>query len=111
MDELLEFTSCFESSNLQYAVYNVDESSYDLVLENDVHTRGHTQWFYFAVRNGRLGQTVQFRVVNMSKAKSLFRLGMKPLVWSEADAAEHPIFRGSSSSSSTVFPPDVQPAS
>jgi len=84
MDELLEFTSCFESSNLQYALYNVEDEAYDLVLENDVHTRGHTQWFYFAVRNGRRGQTVRFRIVNMSKAKSLFRLGMKPVVWSEA---------------------------
>lgn len=86
--ELLEFSSCFESSNLQHAVYNKEDASYDLVLENDVHTRGHTQWFYFAVRNGRPGQTVRMRIVNMSKAKSLYRVGMRPLAWSETRAAE-----------------------
>jgi len=109
MDDLLRFTSCFESSNLQYAVYNTEDAAYDLVVENDVHTRGHTQWFYFAVRNGRLGETVRFRIVNMSKAKSLFNLGMKPLFWSEAGAAEHSNLRGCSSSSSS-FPLDAGPA-
>jgi len=86
--DLLEFTSCFESSNLQYVVYNDEQRAYDLILENDLHTRGHTQWFYFAMRNGRVGQTVRLRIVNMSKAKSLFRVGMKPMAWSEAYAAE-----------------------
>lgn len=110
MDDLLKFTSCFESSNLQYAVYNTEDAAYDLVVENDVHTRGHTQWFYFAVRNGRLGETARFRIVNMSKAKSLFHLGMKPLMWSEARAAEHSNMRGSSSRSPS-FPLDAGPAS
>lgn len=87
-EELLEFSSCFESANLRYAVYNPEESAYDLVLEYDVHTHGHTQWFYFAVRNGALGKSVRLRVVNLSKAKSLFSLGMTPVAWSEAKAAE-----------------------
>jgi len=87
-DELLEFTSCFESGNLRFAVYNPEDKAYDLVLENDVHTRGYTQWFYFAVRNGAAGSTVTLRIVNFSKSKSLFRLGMRPVVWSQAYAAE-----------------------
>eukprot|EP00929_Paragymnodinium_shiwhaense_P097963 TRINITY_DN59524_c0_g1_i1.p1 TRINITY_DN59524_c0_g1~~TRINITY_DN59524_c0_g1_i1.p1 ORF type:complete len:1422 (+),score=248.30 TRINITY_DN59524_c0_g1_i1:170-4435(+) len=84
---LLEFSSCFESGNLKYVVYNSTDDAYDLVLENDVHTRGHTQWFYFAIRGGEPGRVYRFRIVNLSKAKSLFRLGMRPLVWSEAYAA------------------------
>ena len=28
---------------------------YDLVLHPDVNTRGHTQWFYFAISNTRKG--------------------------------------------------------
>lgn len=87
VNELLEFTSCFESGNLRYVVYSVEDEAYDLVLENDVNTRGHTQWFYFAVRNGRPGSTVRLRIINMSKAKSLFRLGMRPVAWSEARAS------------------------
>lgn len=84
-DELLEFTSCFESANLLHAVY-VD-GSYELVLDHDMHTRGHTQWFFFAVRNCKPGK-VRFRVVNLAKQKSLFREGQQPVVWSERLAAE-----------------------
>lgn len=89
--ELLEFTSCFESANLRFALYNIEDAAYDLVLDNDVHTRGHTQWYYFAVRNSKPGQTVRFRIINMSKAKSLYRYGMRPWAWSEARAAEEAI--------------------
>lgn len=89
LDSLLEFTSCFESANLRYAVFQPDEevATYDLVLDNDVNTRGHTQWFYFAVRGGCRGQRVRLRILNMSKSQSLFRRGMKPVAWSEAQAA------------------------
>eukprot|EP00746_Dinoflagellata_sp_MGD_P014969 gnl/MRDRNA2_/MRDRNA2_133087_c0_seq1.p1 gnl/MRDRNA2_/MRDRNA2_133087_c0~~gnl/MRDRNA2_/MRDRNA2_133087_c0_seq1.p1 ORF type:complete len:1267 (+),score=232.99 gnl/MRDRNA2_/MRDRNA2_133087_c0_seq1:84-3884(+) len=87
-NSLLEFTSCFESGNLRYAVFQPDEErlTYDLVLDNDVNTRGHTQWFYFALRGGQQGQKVRFRIINMSKSQSLFRQGMRPLAWSEARA-------------------------
>jgi hypothetical protein len=106
VNDLLEFTSCFESGNLQYSVYNVEDDSYSLILDTDVHTRGHTQWFYFAVRNGRAGQTARFRIVNMSKAKSLFRLGMKPLVWSETFVSKN-----RATAATGAYPLDVEQAS
>ena len=91
MEELLEFTSCFESGNLRcawgsarlgfethlaafqvqawssrnttkhlnrcilpllflqpQALYDKESDEYLLFLDHDLHSRGHTQWFYFA---------------------------------------------------------------
>ena len=46
----LTFDSEFESGNLLRAVQR-DDAAYDLFLRADLHTPGHTQWFYFAVSN------------------------------------------------------------
>lgn len=85
-DSLLEFTSCFESGNLRCVLYDKEGDEYFLFLDNDLNSRGHTQWFYFAVRNGRAGRVYRIRIVNMSKPKALFRVGMRPVTWSELDA-------------------------
>ena len=45
----LLFESRFESGNLRRAVH-VNGNEYDLLLNWDHGTRGHTQWFLFAVR-------------------------------------------------------------
>ena len=46
---LLIFDSHFESGNLRKAA-KVNNVEYNLWLENDTNTRGHTQWFYFKVQ-------------------------------------------------------------
>ena len=48
--DALHFDAQFESGNLRRAV-QVAPFAYDLVLNCDVNTRGHTQWFFFRVRN------------------------------------------------------------
>jgi hypothetical protein len=50
--EVLRFESRFESGNLRKATL-VDETEYDLMLQPDVGMSGHTQWFYFGIRNMR----------------------------------------------------------
>lgn len=47
-DDTLIFESRFESANLEKAfrVFE-DKHEYDLKLQNDSHTQGHTQWFFF----------------------------------------------------------------
>ncbi|OLP85820.1 Cytosolic carboxypeptidase 1 [Symbiodinium microadriaticum] len=76
-EDLLEFTSCFESGNLRYVLFDKDAEEYLLFLDNVIRSRGHTQWFYFAVRNAKAGRLYRLRIVNMSKSKSLFRMGMR----------------------------------
>ena len=56
---------------------------YDLVLQPDINTRGHTQWYYFAVANTRAGQPYRFNVINLLKEDSLYNMGMLPLMHSE----------------------------
>jgi len=96
----LTFDSEFESGNLMRAVQRGD-ANYDLFLRADLHTAGHTQWFYFAVSNThpsalvRLAEQgvqvppvrVRFNIVNLTKPDSLFNLGMRPVVYSCHDAA------------------------
>lgn len=55
---------------------------YDLVLQPDINTRGHTQWYYFSVRNMRPGQAYIFNIINLQKPDSLYNMGMLPLLHS-----------------------------
>ncbi|XP_039393693.1 cytosolic carboxypeptidase 2 isoform X9 [Mauremys reevesii] len=84
-DTTLLFESRFESGNLQKAV-RVGPYEYELTLRVDLYTSKHTQWFYFRVRNTRKGITYRFSIVNLMKPKSLYSMGMKPLLYSQRDA-------------------------
>ena len=75
----VEFDSVFESGNLALAL-KVTPQEYNLLLQNDVNTNGHTQWFYFKVKtNFAKKTTVKFNLLNLYKPKSLFQYGMKVL--------------------------------
>jgi cytosolic carboxypeptidase protein 2/3 len=77
----IEFNSNFESGNL-FKAFQREYNEYDLILQNDINTRGNNQWFFFSVRNVPKGTTVKFNIVNMAKRFSLFDYGMKPSVFS-----------------------------
>lgn len=93
------FDSTFESGNLLRAVQR-GPAEYDLFLRPDLHTHGHTQWFYFSVRNthppdadssdldaAALRPTqVVFNIVNLTKPDSLFSGGMRPVLYSHREA-------------------------
>ncbi|XP_013208067.1 cytosolic carboxypeptidase 2 [Microtus ochrogaster] len=87
-DNTLLFESRFESGNLQKAV-RVGVYEYELTLRTDLYTDKHTQWFYFRVQNTRKDVTYRFTIVNLLKPKSLYALGMKPLMYSQLDAATY----------------------
>ncbi len=46
----LLFDSRFESGNLDCAI-KVAEFEYDLFMRVDTNTKGHTNWYYFKVKN------------------------------------------------------------
>eukprot|EP00826_Nyctotherus_ovalis_P008165 TRINITY_DN12104_c0_g3_i6.p1 TRINITY_DN12104_c0_g3~~TRINITY_DN12104_c0_g3_i6.p1 ORF type:complete len:254 (+),score=54.23 TRINITY_DN12104_c0_g3_i6:213-974(+) len=82
--KILVFDSNFESGNLdRVSISSVNE--YNLFLNPDTNTRGHCQWFYFAVTNTREGERVTFNILNCTKPIELFKKGMSPLVFSERD--------------------------
>lgn len=76
----LQFESRFESGNLRAAV-RVGPTEYELMLEPDTNTLGHTQWFYFRVTGMVEGVRYSFHVMNLEKPASLFNQGMRPLVY------------------------------
>lgn len=93
----LRFDSSFECGNLLRAM-QVGAREYDLVLRSDVGTRGHTQWFFFALWNTHAGEEdpahdapvhYRFNIVNMYKAHSLFSHGMRVVMLSMRAMAEH----------------------
>ena len=53
-DKTLIFESRFESGNLLAAV-KISDNEYDLILQNDINTNGHTQWFFYRIQNNRKG--------------------------------------------------------
>ncbi|XP_059116841.1 cytosolic carboxypeptidase 2 isoform X4 [Peromyscus eremicus] len=89
-DNTLLFESRFESGNLQKAV-RVGVYEYELTLRTDLYTDKHTQWFYFRVQNTRKEVTYRFTIVNLLKPKSLYAVGMKPLMYSQLDATTYNI--------------------
>ena len=88
-DNTLLFESRFESGNLA-AVTKVNDNDYHLLLQNDVNTGGHTQWFFFRVQNNEKLE-VRFNMLNLCKPDSLYNEGMKILVYSERHAAQKDI--------------------
>ena len=83
-DPTLLFESRFETGNLDIAV-KVNEQEYQLLLQVDINTNGHTQWFYFSVGNTRKSNPVKFNLMNFIKPNSLFNEGMKILMYSETE--------------------------
>jgi hypothetical protein len=61
---------------------SVQYHNYDLYMHNDCFTTGHTQWFYFSVKNITVGQAVTINIRNFAKVDSLFNEGMRPLTLS-----------------------------
>lgn len=75
------FDSDFESGNL-LAVFRMNQHEYDLVLQNDINTKGNTQWFYFRISNPPKNTPIKINIVNMRKTDSLFNYGMMPCLYS-----------------------------
>ena len=72
ISKTLEFDSVFESGNLAVAI-KVSDTEYNCLLQNDVNTNGHTQWFYFKVKaNFKKRTSVKFNLLNLYKPKSLY---------------------------------------
>ena len=80
-DSTLIFESRFEGGNLAMAS-KVNENEYNLLLQTDINSRGHTQWFYFRVQNTKAQSTVKFNLLNFPKSDSLFNHGMKVTIFS-----------------------------
>lgn len=64
----------------------MSEKEYNLLMQSDINSNGHTQWFYFQVKNTRKGHNVRFNILNFNKKDSLFNYGMKVSIYSEACA-------------------------
>jgi hypothetical protein len=83
----LKFDSMFESGNLQKAI-RVGEFSYELILQPDINTQRHTQWYYFQIANALPDITYHFTITNLRKKDSLYNHGLRPLFYSTVDASE-----------------------
>lgn len=86
---ILIFDSRFENGNLR-KVAKVSNIEYNLWLENDLNTKGHTQWYYFkviyrdvALHADKKVHRVKFNILNLAKTTSLYQVGMKPCIWSK----------------------------
>ena len=53
-----------------------------MFLRIDSNTRGHTQWYYFSIKNGKKKQTLKLNICNITKGKALYEQGMKPYIFS-----------------------------
>lgn len=40
------------------------ESEYNLFMQNDINTLGHTQWFFFRVGNTTAQTSIKFNILN-----------------------------------------------
>lgn len=81
-ESTLIFESRFECGNLAMAS-KIADNEYNLLLQTDINSRGHTQWFFFSVQNMKSNSTVKFNLLNFAKSDSLFNHGMKVLVYSK----------------------------
>lgn len=80
-DDTLVFESRFETGNLRRVV-QVAANEYDLILQPDINTKRHTQWFFFAIMNVKKKASYKFNIINLAKRDSLYTNGQQPLVHS-----------------------------
>ncbi|XP_048812209.1 cytosolic carboxypeptidase 4 isoform X1 [Lagopus muta] len=83
----LTFFSKFESGNLRKAI-QVREFEYDLIMNADVNTNQHHQWFYFQVRGMKSAVPYRFNVINCEKLNSQFNYGMQLVLYSVKEALQ-----------------------
>ncbi|XP_069812780.1 cytosolic carboxypeptidase 4 isoform X2 [Dendropsophus ebraccatus] len=83
----LKFFSKFESGNLR-KVMQVREFEYDLIMNADVNTDQHHQWFYFEVSAMRANVPYRFNVINCEKVNSQFNYGMQPVIYSVKESLQ-----------------------
>jgi len=83
-DELI-FESRFESGNLSKA-FRITGNFYELHIRPDLYTARHLQWYYFSITNMQINTTYRFSIVNFAKNDSLYRDGLKPLMYSKKEA-------------------------
>ncbi|XP_005077924.4 cytosolic carboxypeptidase 4 [Mesocricetus auratus] len=81
----LRFHSKFESGNLRKAI-QVREFEYDLLINADVNSSQHQQWFYFKVSGMRAAIPYRFNIINCEKPNSQFNYGMQPTLYSVKEA-------------------------
>ncbi|KAK6643666.1 hypothetical protein RUM43_005176 [Polyplax serrata] len=81
----LVFESRFESGNLRKAI-QVGPREYELVLNSDVNSDRHHNWFYFEINNMDNTAPYIFNIVNFEKMNSQFNYGMKPILYSVQEA-------------------------
>uniref|UniRef100_A0A4W3GZL4 Cytosolic carboxypeptidase 1 n=1 Tax=Callorhinchus milii TaxID=7868 RepID=A0A4W3GZL4_CALMI len=79
--DTLRFNSRFESGNLRKAI-QIRKFEYDLILNSDINSNHHHQWFYFEVSGMRSGTPYRFNIINCEKSNSQFNYGMHPLMYS-----------------------------
>ncbi|EEB10781.1 conserved hypothetical protein [Pediculus humanus corporis] len=77
------FDASFETGNLG-KVELISEFEYDLFIRPDTCNPKSRLWFNFSVDNTKSDQRVIFNIVNFSKRKSLFELGMTPIIKSSS---------------------------
>lgn len=91
----LKFDSVFESGNLLRAerIINKDEIKrdnshqfYELLIHPDLNNHAYRQWFYFEIKNGKVGQAYHLSIINLAKTSSLFQSGQQPVIYSNIDA-------------------------
>ncbi|KAM3147801.1 hypothetical protein pb186bvf_000129 [Paramecium bursaria] len=83
----LEFDSSFECGNLD-RVDKIGLNEYNLYMRIDTNSIGHSNWFYFKVRNTQKTK-VKFNICNFTKPQTLYLKGLKPYVLSLKSSIKH----------------------
>ncbi|XP_038077720.1 cytosolic carboxypeptidase 1-like [Patiria miniata] len=86
-ESTLTFDSQFECGNLRKAI-QVRQYEYDLLLNSDINSNHHHQWFYFEVSSMRADVQYRLNVINCEKTNSQFNYGMQPVLYSVREAME-----------------------
>ncbi|CAI5440904.1 unnamed protein product [Caenorhabditis angaria] len=80
----LIFDASFESGNLGRAD-KISQSEYDLFIRPDTLGEKYRVWFYFETKNATENQRVIFNIVNFSKQRTLFEMGIAAPVVKSAE--------------------------
>ncbi len=95
----IKFDSKFECGNLRKVLVREnptkdekveeEEEEFLLLLNTDVNSATHTQWFYFSVSGMAAGRRYRFKIINLQKKSILYNSGQQPVLYSRRDFEQH----------------------
>ena len=74
-----EITNNNDINKKEINAYEENNNYYELFLQNDTNTKGHSQWFFFRITKKIKGKKIKINIMNFQRKTTKYSIGIK--IW------------------------------